>query len=309
MVHPDLPDESMSRPNVTPTPNRWGRIRTLLKRVGLAIGAGLLIWQTWRAVGQISVAGLALPSWQVMGAALILAMLSHLTQMAGWREVMAGLGARLSWRSVMEGYMLSMLPRYIPGTVWGYLSRGQWFYDRAGVTFQASSISSIMEMGLIILSGLVFAAATYTHSLWAGLLVVIAVSAGYVVLGQVLKRLSLTGKWPLIPLPSLLKSFALYGLIWPLYGLIIAGLLSVTADLWRILIDYSYAFFFAWMGGLLAFFIPSGLGVREFALQSVLQTYGLAGPTLVVVPLLVRLATITSEILWLCVGLALKKRE
>ena len=306
MSNPDLPDI-----NPKPVAGSWPRIRQLLKRVGLLIGAGLLVWQTWRAIQQIALAGatadFVLPGGWALLAALLLAMLSHLTQMAGWREVMSGLGTPLSWRDVIEGYMLSMLPRYIPGTVWGYLSRGQWLYERFGTPFRHSSISSVLEMGLIVLSGLVFAAATYFHSLLAGVAVVILCAVGYAVTHKIVQLKLGTNRVPLVPLATYSKAFMLYGLIWPLYGLIIACLVVVTADLWHILIEFSYAFFLAWTSGLVAFFIPSGLGVREYALQAVLQQDGLIGPMVIVAPLLVRLATITSEILWLCVGLALKR--
>lgn len=308
MASPDLSDAPIDLLVSPSAPSRWQRIRQILKRIGLALGAGLLVWQIWRAVGQISATGVSLPSGWAMGAALLLAMLSHLAQMAAWRELMAGLGTRLPWRRVIEGFMLSMLPRYIPGTVWGYLSRGQWLYEQFGVPFRNSSISSILELGLTVLSGLVFVAAAYFHSLLAGLAVIVVSCLGYALLTYVARKEFMAGRFPVMPLDIFLKSFVLCGLIWPLYGLIIACLLAISAGLWRTLIDFGYAFFFAWISGLLAFFIPSGLGVREFALQTVLQYDGLTGSIIIVAPLLVRLATIISEIAWLCVGLGLKRR-
>ena len=307
MARSDVPNAPAHLSNLTS--NRWQRLRQVLKQVGLALGAGLLAWQTWRAIGQISASHTPLPGGWALLAALLLAMLSHLAQMAGWREVITGLGTRLSWRLVMEGYMLSMLPRYIPGTVWGYLSRGQWFYDRAAVSLFNSSISSVMEMGLILLSGIAFAGSMYFQSLWAGLAVMVASCLCYALVSQVIQRRSWASRLLVIPVSRFLKAFALYGLIWPLYGVVIAVLLVTVADLWRVLVDYSYAFFFAWTSGFLAFFIPSGLGVREYALQSALQGYGISSPILIMVPLLVRFATIISEILWLCVGLGLKRRK
>ena len=172
MASPDLSDAPIDLLVSPSAPSRWQRIRQILKRIGLALGAGLLVWQIWRAVGQISATGVSLPSGWAMGASLLLAMLSHLAQMAAWRELMAGLGTRLPWRRVIEGFMLSMLPRYIPGTVWGYLSRGQWLYEQFGVPFRTSSVSSILELGLTVLSGLVFVAVAYFHSLLAGLAVI-----------------------------------------------------------------------------------------------------------------------------------------
>ena len=82
--------------------------------------------------------------WLVV--ALLSVMAGTMLQVAAWVYLMGGLGVPLLWRKVVWGYIFSFVPRYVPGSVWGYLSRGEWLFQSQGVSRRVTALGSVLEV-------------------------------------------------------------------------------------------------------------------------------------------------------------------
>src|SRR3989304_10306358 len=120
--------------------------------VGVAVGGSLFLYQIW--VGALSLGehsfNLSLPINLVIAWAS--AALAYWLQISAWSLIMGELSVRLPWRRAMRGYTLSFLPRYIPGSIWGYLSRGQWLLDSFGVPYSLTNGGASPGMTVAITS-------------------------------------------------------------------------------------------------------------------------------------------------------------
>ena len=59
--------------------------------------------------------------------------------------------------STLRGYSLSFLPRYLPGSIWGYLSRSEWLTQQFSIPFKYSNAISVVEIGATITANLLVA--------------------------------------------------------------------------------------------------------------------------------------------------------
>ena len=121
-------------------------LRKILYFVCLGAGALILILQAANGYRAQTARGLPITSPQLLFGALVFTGLATGAQMLAWRTLMQGLGVSLGKREVLRGYMLSFLPRYIPGSVWGYLGRNEWFFQEYAVSYAASNLGSILEI-------------------------------------------------------------------------------------------------------------------------------------------------------------------
>ena len=102
-------------------------LRTWLYRAGLLLGGLLFGYQVWLAVSDLRRAQLPItvrPELLLLSLGLYLA--AYLLIMVAWQRFMYSVGVSMRMGAIVEGYALSFLPRYIPGTIWGYASRSEW---------------------------------------------------------------------------------------------------------------------------------------------------------------------------------------
>lgn len=295
---------------------------------GLVLGGALLLWQLAKGLRELILnqVVLAAPGALALGMGLVLA--TNLFQMLAWGNLMGGLGVKLSLRQVISGYALTFLPRYIPGTIWGYLSRGEWLKREAGVGYAVTNLGSVLEMVLILCAnamviglylftqmelalrpwfGLVWLAAPVL--VWAFVIWVVRipwVRAWLPVEVRQNPRQSLTlGRW-LISLVLLLGLWLPYGIALGLTAkAFYPGLLTTWSE-WALV---SAAYSVAWLVGFFIVFVPAGMGFRELALATLLTGgLGLAASSASLVSVLFRLMLIFSEIIWVFVGLFLREK-
>jgi glycosyltransferase 2 family protein len=283
------------------------RARPALTVVGMTIGLGLLLWQLVRSVQLMRASPALVPTPMLLVAMLGCALLSHLTQMMGWRWLMCGLGHKLPWRQVIGGYMLSFLPRYIPGSAWGYLSRGAWF-ARAGVPQRVSAAGSVLETLVIVSAGAGLGLGFVLNTTGAALL---GVMAGVVALAAGQWGLRFLPTWRELPMPDLRYVLLTTGHvlpIWLLYGVLIQLALGMPNGALERIEHAAQLFYVAWFAGAAAVFVPAGLGVRELALTGLLSGAQLSSPdAAAVVPVLIRIVMLCSELIWLLGAVALNR--
>ena len=295
--------------------------RRILYRVGLVIGMMLFARQLWAGIQAIGEHSIHIVSPTMLVAACALVAMTIGLQILAWSSLMAGLGVRLPWHRIMWGYSVSFLPRYIPGNIWGYLSRSQWFSQNHNVSFAVTNGGSILEvLGITVSDGLWLGIYFSSHSggslQWAVLTTAILVP---LVLGAILQRLPewehlaqrLPGyprKWNVslrLSLPMWLRVVGLYMILWLCYGAATFFLVgSLGFPNVGTLLEGTFVFGVAWLIGFLIVFVPAGLGVREVALAGLLasttdMTVGQAD----VVSVLFRFVVSFGELFWIGLGL------
>ncbi|MGQ9547775.1 MAG: hypothetical protein ACUVWS_03995 [Roseiflexus sp.] len=218
----------------------------------------------------------------------------------------------------VRGYFLSFLPRYIPGSVWGYWSRSEWLKQYCGVAYTDSAMASVLETLALVLTAISVAGGWLAIRLGGceGLILGIA-STGMLtftwlgVPGLVLwfERWRGGNRSPRESAAFYTWSAAIvfYLLLWFMHGGAIYFISQ--AVLFVPLVDLPGAVFVmssAWLVGFIAIAVPAGIGVRELTLATLLSSqFGLLPWQAGLVAVTSRLVVILAEIEWLLVGVIL----
>jgi uncharacterized membrane protein YbhN (UPF0104 family) len=287
------------------------------------LGVGLLLFlrQVWVSYEEIQQQDFGVIQPPLLLAALGAGLFVYLLQMLAWAAIMRYLGVALGPRQTLQGFYLSFLPRYIPGTVWGYWSRSEWLEQAFGVPYSVSVMGSVLEALGLLLTGL-FLVGVYFCTQTAGSvqLLLAAASAGLFVLtwlivpglamranrrirGECSAR-SRSGRGPSAAWSG---AILLHLLLWLAFG---ASVLFVAKSIAVIpsfdLLSSTFAASLSWIVGFLVIIVPTGLGVRELTLSALLSSYAGFSPWQAnVVAVVSRLAIVLAELAWLLVGLLL----
>jgi hypothetical protein len=265
------------------------------------------------------------PHWLILAA--ILSVVITWMQMMGWRWMMAGLNKRLSWNDVLQGYILSFIPRYIPGTVWGYITRAEWLNKAFDISYGLTNLGSVLEMVFILLANVAWIITGWVPTFWersltltlpllmaglcwlglrwsvvkAGLARIFGSEAANAIDGISLRRWVLITGWMV--------------LFWGIQGL------SFQMAIWSVndptvTIKWSFTEFFmvsssynlAWFVGFVILFVPAGLGMRETILTKLIDSRlthatGMAS----VISILFRIILASGEAFWAVVSLRNKQ--
>lgn len=292
-----------------PTP-AW---RRQLYIAGMGLGLLLFGWQLASAVGNLrqSDAQIVTPAWLLV--ALAAAVGGYMLQLGGWLLVMRLLGCALTPANSFAGYYLSFLPRYVPGTVWGYLGRGEWLAQRHAVGYRTSSAGSLLEAGTFVATALAIGALAYLQAPWQwpvfGLLLAGGV-LGWVLLARMGRKQS-TGektnpsRWRLLP-----AAFLVYFCYWAIQGVSLDAVCRALDITPRVdLLHLVAASATGWAAGFLTLFVPAGFGVRELSLTYLLTTQsGVAAADANIAAVLSRLCLIVAELLMLAVAVLWRRR-
>jgi uncharacterized membrane protein YbhN (UPF0104 family) len=272
---------------------QWGAVRPLLGRLSAASLAGALA----------AVAGGILATFLC------------------WREVLAGLGARLPVGSGARVFFLGQLGKYLPGSLWPVMAQMELGRDHR-VPERASASAVGVFLLLLVGTGLAVAAAAApllgsdaVHAYW-WLLAILPLTL-LVTVPPVLNRLLALGmrlaRRPPLPAPLsargilraagwALVSWLAYGMhVWVLAGQFGAGGLPLVARA-------TGAFAAAWCAGFLLVVVPAGAGVREAALVLLLGGV-LPRPQATVVAVVSRLLFVAGDLGWGAVGLLAGRRR
>lgn len=298
---------------------------SLWRRVFFVIGLGLgsflfmrQVWGSYQAIRQQEV--IHLQSVYLVGG-LILSFLVYLLQMLAWITIMRCLNVPLGVHQTLQGYFLSFLPRYIPGSVWGYLSRGQWLEQSYGVEHSISALGSILE-ALALVSTAFVMAGVYLCLHSSGLMQVLLAlgctslfTATWLFMPKFVMRmserksLSYYGKgfssW------NWAMALILYLPLWLSYGgsiLLVGNAMMNTPS--NDLLATTFASTLSWALGFVAIFIPAGIGIRELTLSTLLSLcVGYSASQADLMAVTFRLEVLLAELGWLSVGLLFRIRE
>jgi hypothetical protein len=304
--------------------------RKALYRVGL--GLGLLLFARHLVAGVTAVRGLDLravrPAYLV--ASIASSVLASFLQMCAWTMVMRYLAAPVRLHEALQGYTLSFLPRYIPGTVWGYFSRGQWLENLHGVHHAVTLLGSVLEAVALVLTAMTMSVVYFAiDGVGVQQAVLVAVAASLLssclwVVPALIKpiwrvAMLLTGNRRVRPVrfPALSRqrtnqwswfgAVGLYLLFWGTQGVSawsIGRALAIPS-----LSDLTASVFVAsssWLAGFLCVAVPAGIGVRELTLTSLLvHRFSVPDWQGSLVAVLSRLWAVVSELIWLGAGVGM----
>lgn len=292
----------------------------ILRIIGSVLGLGLIVFEVYKSryylisffqtSGQNS--NLCLSFFSILVAIII--------QISIWFMIMRLFNVRIKYFEALLGYSLAFLPKYIPGTFWGYLSRNEWLKADFGIERQTSTLGSVFEL-LFIAGATTFMVGLYylPHSLLGYIFLFAIILVTEILIMQLfqLKSINLPflSSAALKPIP-LLKIFILnltsIG-VWFIYGLGISFLsadkpiTTINPDWLGDVIQYGVSFSLAWLSGFLVLFVPSGIGIREGVLANLISANeGLAIEQAYQIALVFRLVISILEISLAILGLIFK---
>jgi hypothetical protein len=237
-----------------------------LAAVALVVLLALRLWQLWRRdpvdFGALDAA--------MFAGAVAVSVVAVSAYGLVWPFLLRRLGtpAPLSWITL---FFKSQLGKYLPGSVWQYAGRVGLARNR-GVPFQTALVSLVAEVGFSAVAAAVAASLILGWLAAAGVFAGLAALLALVVARrEYVSRIRPEAGNVVRALHSAPAAVVLYLVVWGLYGLAFwttgRALFAIpVADLPR----YIGVFALAWLAGLVAFFAPGGIGVREAVIAALL---------------------------------------
>ncbi|WP_322509605.1 hypothetical protein, partial [Anaerolinea sp.] len=102
---------------------KWVRI------LGLGIGLTIFLSQIYQSILSISTLSIRMDwGWIILGFLAMFLLIA--LQIFIWKQILNAMEIPLEYLQIAKGYTLSLIPRYIPGSVWGYLNRSEWLNEQ-----------------------------------------------------------------------------------------------------------------------------------------------------------------------------------
>lgn len=216
---------------------------------------------------------------------IVLILLYYAQQWGGWRLVMRSFGDTLKLSESLAIWFASILGRYAPGKV-AMVAGRIGLCQRRGIPGRVTFASMVYENALILISALLFVAATipfwppFEYKGYALALAALAplglVPLHPVIFGRIsnflLRRFKREPLEEVVPFGRVALLLLYYIGGWALLGAGFAALSAAIAGVgWGEVALLAGGYAFAWEVGFLSFITPSGLGVKEVALLAVLS--------------------------------------
>lgn len=282
---------------------KWVKLFTL---VASLIFMGFMVTGQWQQIKSYDVA----PDYPLLAMSIPVLLMAFLLGTIGWHKILLALGESHPLKTSIKIWTISSLIRYLPGGIWGYVSRAALCKEQ-GISLSISMVSLYLETLLLFLSSLVIglpAAISITglsipleYLLIAGLSAALLIHPRFFLLIKYLsgrfKKYIQHIKTPTTAGMILLYFYYLFFLT--VYGiaflLFTASLVPLPADS-RLLT--ASAFPLAFCIGYILFIFPSGIGIRESMIYVLMLD--IAGPAeSLVIAIGSRIWTIFVEIIFL----------
>lgn len=288
----------------------------IIRYIGYLIGLSLLIYQAYNGVLAIRQGKAIIPGLGASLLALVFSILAMACQIIAWWLMMKGLQPiRIPLKEIFWGYTLSFLPRYIPGTIWGYMSRGDWLKTDYSINYKTSTLGSAIELVLMVIVNIILSSLILLSGLTSKMIFLIILLILFVLIILISQRGIRIFISDLVKSVRFIYVFAALAMLfctWIFYGF---GLFIVAEPSKALhFMGYDKLFLYvsiysaAWLIGFFVLFVPAGMGVRELALSRFLTTYAIFdAQSANGLAVFFRLVVTISELSWLILGWAVKK--
>lgn len=305
----------------------WPQVRRILRIAGTLIGLGIFSYQLYVSIQNLAAQKQQLHLvWGWIFSAFVLFVSVNFIQMLKlWRLYKVAL-PKMKLISVIKGYAITILAKYVPGHLIGYLSRADWMQVNTQTPTLYSWLVTLFDILVTLVSGsmvllvywtfrggrylsLAVLASLLPWLSWLMIHFIMRVGAKYV---KSQERQYLIKDF-LVSFPHWVNICVLSIFQWFLLGIglrmLSAGLSYPTAlPFWSALWGHIYAFCLSWLGGFLAVLIPNGLGVRETVLNALLESQvGFAAYAAVIISVVSRVLLFLAELGWLLFALLMKQ--
>lgn len=258
--------------------------------------------------------------WQIsyphLGLSVLLIGITFAFLVFVWLLVLRILGVRLSFRKGFRIWFVSTLGKYVPGKVWQALGM---FYlcQREGISVQKSVTSFILVQVLSIVPGvaLFLLTTTWLNPQWGASIhfLIVLIPLGLIaahpgalerLVNFVARRLRREEIHLRARYIDMLGLMSLYLFSWFLYGCAFFTFVRAMGFVHsRYLVAFGGVFAGAYLLGLVAVFVPGGLGVREGAMAFLLTPF-FPLPVATAISLASRIWLTVAEVI--CVGISLR---
>ncbi len=288
-----------------------------LQRIGVIIGLSIALYQGIQGIiafreNEIT---LSQPNFIVVSIFLIIVTIG--LQVYSWTLLMGAAGANIPFKKALPGYIITFLQRYIPGTIWGYISRSQWLFDEFQVDYRVSNSVSLVELELAVSGNLIatgICLGILINSTWMWIfpaLILVTFFLWYVFnhtinISFVKKVLSF---WNYNDYEIKISFFLWMRSLWIIVGnMFLNGLaftlltlvfgLSINPINIELIIKFTAIYNLSWLLGFLVFVLPSGLGLRELTFATLLDHYmGIQTGMAIGLAISFRLINLSAEII------------
>ncbi len=254
--------------------------RKVIQIIGSIIGFVLLGYQIWKGFSSININIINNFNIWMICLSLLFAFLALIFQILGWLIINRSIGYYLPFSKIIFGYTFTFLPRYIPGSIWGYLTRSEWLLREFKMPYQHSLFISFLEMGGIFLVNLLLGTYFLNSSTRKTLVILILLLTLLLLITfkYLLPNFSTTEKYTVLFLKMNFLSWLivvnLFIISWIFYGIGLMFTLetfgvNLLFNLSTILLITSINSI-SWLIGFVIFFVPAGIGIRELILNSLL---------------------------------------
>jgi len=265
---------------------RAGRIAL---KVALVAIVAAFIWRSlsrnWDEFSAIEFEFHLKPEWILLSVLVVWA--TYAIQIASWRTILAGWQQRIAYRDAARAWCLANLGRYVPGKLWsiaGLVVLAQ----RAGVAGWAAGASAVVVQAVGVATGVILVAAALRPGTFAvGLSVAAAVATGTLALlawdravQWLARMIGRTGELRALPVATVLAAGTLTLLSWVTYGVAFWCLAQGLGVEGLSLPVAAGVFALGYLIGLMAVFVPGGIGVRELAYIGQLAPLVGSGPAI-----------------------------
>ena len=284
---------AVDAPSVVVAPNRLKRLALLTVRIAFTLAIAAAV--AYATVSQWSEvrAYLSSLSWGRLVSALGFALLGAGAATMAWRASLAAIGHRVTPKSASQIYLIGMLAKYLPGSVWAFVLQME-LGKRASLPRSRPFIASLMLTGLSITValpiGLFALPALFDVSKFLAIAVLVLIPVSLIcayppLLTWLLRRVLKIVRRPTLDTPLTWRAvgtvLAWAGLMYVLLGLHLwlladgaagPGLSGLMASMGAMSVGLSL--------GMMAFLAPSGLGAREAIIVAALLPSSSAGVAL-----------------------------
>lgn len=304
----------------------WLKIRRIVRVLGSIIGTSVFAYLIFAAVGDLK----EIPESLVFKTAFIvpalfITLIVYLMQMINYQWMVASLGGDPTLQQIVIGYAYSFLHKYIPGYLWGYFSRAEWYDREASIPATHSWGASVLEIITTVSTSLSIWLVYHLSSRSLNTIFLLTVAlVPFVVVLPINLLMSLlqrsrradrfvTSLQP-IPVSKWIFITANSYLQWVVFGFglsMIFRVFSLEISMsFKDIAGFVYSFARAWVSGFLAVFVPNGIGVREVVLKDLLNVTNQTDSTkAVLISTTYRLVMMAAEFAWVLLVVLLKRRR